>query len=292
MIELRAIKGPTGRLMRRMLVEKGLITGDVKARINYGYGGGGHSNLPTLNAKAGTLNKLQELQSLAKNGVLTVPFSVEPRDLKPPVFGRKIHHTRGKDIKVVMCGRPNPAKRVSDYYTSMVPKKREFRVWAFRGAPIGTYEKKLEYPHKLGLRGRSREVWNWRNGYAYSFLHQDNAPKELKQLGVRAVDALGLDFGAVDIIEGHDGKFYVLEVNTAPGVEGRRQGITSLANHIEKWANSGFPAREAGTSKNAVKKETADVNRTSNSVGQTGGRVPVETTAQVRAGRRDDCREW
>jgi D-alanine-D-alanine ligase-like ATP-grasp enzyme len=37
----------------------------------------------------------------------------------------------------------------------------------------------------------------------------------------KAVNALGLDFGAVDIIyNGHEDKYYVLEVNTAPGMEG------------------------------------------------------------------------
>jgi hypothetical protein len=34
-----------------------------------------------------------------------------------------------------------------------------------------------------------------------------------------------------------------LEVNSAPGVEGRRQGITSLVNHIEAWAKGGFRER-------------------------------------------------
>lgn len=241
MIELRAIKGPTGRLLHTMLAEKGLLTGVPRGRVNYGYGG--TSSLPTLNARAGTVNKLQELQLLAKNGVSTVPFSINPAELRAPLFGRKVHHTRGTDIVVVACGRPNPLKRTSDFYTSIVAKKREFRVWAFRGVPIGTYEKTLQYPRKYGMKGRSREVWNWNNGFAYGFVHQDKSSKELKALGCRAINALGLDFGAVDIIEGNDGRYYVLEVNSAPGVEGRRQGISSLVNHIETWVKSGFKER-------------------------------------------------
>ena len=243
MIELHAIAGPTGRLLREMLREKGLLTGAPRGRVNYGYGG--RCALPTLNERAGTLNKLQELEALARAGVLTVPFSTNPLDLQAPLFGRKIHHTRGNDIVLVQCGRPNPARRVSDFYTHVVPKRKEFRVWAFRGQPIGTYEKVLQYPTKNGRGGRSRDVWNWRNGYAYVFVHQREAARELKATGVAAIAALGLDFGAVDIIEGNDGRYYVLEVNTAPGVEGRRQGITSLVTHIEEWARAGFPAREA-----------------------------------------------
>jgi hypothetical protein len=241
MIELVAIKGPTGRLLREMLQEKGLLTGRAQARVNYGYGG--HTTLPALNGRAGTINKLQELQLLAQNGVSVVPFSTNPASLRPPLFGRRIHHTRGTDIVLVQCGRPNPAKRVSDFYTTVIPKKREFRVWAFRGVPIGTYEKTLTYPRQYGMKGRSRDVWNWRNGFAYGFVHQNEVPKPLKALGVSAVDALGLDFGAVDIIQGNDDRYYVLEVNSAPGVEGRRQGITSLVNHIEAWAKGGFKER-------------------------------------------------
>lgn len=243
MIELRTIQGPTGRLLRTMLAEKGLLNGTSQGRVNYGYGG--PTSLPALNSRAGTFNKLQELQLLAKNGVSCIPFSVNPRELAPPLFGRKVHHTRGTDIVPVQCGRPDPLKRVSDFYTTVIPKKREFRVWAFRGKPIGTYEKTLEYPAKYGRKGRSREIWNWRNGFAYGFVHQDNAPKELKSLGCRAVDAVGLDFGAVDIIEGRDDRYYVLEINSAPGVEGRRQGITSLVNHIEAWVKSGFKEKKA-----------------------------------------------
>ena len=48
-------------------------------------------------------------------------------------------------------------------------------------------------------------------------------------LAISAVDSLGLDFGAVDIIwnESED-QYYVLEVNTAPGVEG-----TTLQKYTE-----------------------------------------------------------
>jgi hypothetical protein len=245
MIELHAIQGPTGRLLATLLEEKGLFEGEPKGQVNYGYQPrSGRGGLPVLNAKAGTLNKLQELQLLAKNGVSTVPHSINPLELSPPLFGRKVHHTRGNDIVVVQCGRPNPAKRVSDFYTTILHKTHEYRVWVFRGTPIGTYEKLLTYPERLGLRGRSKDVWNWRNGYGYEFVHPKEAAKELKKLGCSAIEALDLDFGAVDIIEGTDKKFYVLEVNTAPGVEGRRQALVSLANHIETWVKEGFPERK------------------------------------------------
>jgi len=48
-------------------------------------------------------------------------------------------------------------------------------------------------------------------------------------ISIAAVDALCLDFGAVDIIYNeHEDKYYVLEVNSAPGLEG-----TTLEKYVE-----------------------------------------------------------
>lgn len=245
MIQLRANPGPTGRLLGSLLQAKGLLEGEVKGVVNYGYGG--PSQLPTLNRRAGTFNKLQELEMLKEKGVATIPFSLAPRDLTTPLMGRNFHHTKGTDIRVY---RVNPIpfhlfpdERIPDYYTQIVPKSAEYRVWSYRRIPIGVYEKVLTYPNKLGRRGRSREIWNRRNGYGFFFRKSEDLDAELRTLGASAVDGVGLDFGAADIIRGRDGKYYVLEVNSAPGVEGPRQCIQSLVNHIAKWAAGGFKKR-------------------------------------------------
>jgi hypothetical protein len=242
MLELRTNPGPTGRLLRQMLAERGLIRAPYRGVVNYGYGG--PSNLPALNARAGTFNKLQELELLRAKGVTTVPFSRSPMDLVAPVLGRSLHHTRGNDI-IVYGVRPGILRPVHrhDFYTQLVPKAREFRIWSFRRKVIGCYEKMLTYPAKLGRRGRSREVWNYRNGYAYLFRRPEETPENLKELARSAVDAVGLDFGAVDLIVDNQGRGFVLECNSAPGQEGRRQSITSLVNHIERWAQGGFKRR-------------------------------------------------
>lgn len=243
MLQLHAAKGPTGRLLGQMLKDKGLMKGRVQAVVNYGYGE--DSGLPTLNAKAGRQNKYEELVKLDDAGVRTIPFSRSAADLHAPIFGRKLHHTQGKDIFVYQVRPLLRGDRLSDYYTQQVNKDAEFRVWVFRKKSLATYVKELAYPAKNGRRGRSKEVWNWSNGYGYNFVKPEDSPDNLKALAIDAVAALDLDFGAVDIVLGTDRRYYVLEVNTAPGTQGNaRQGVTSLVNCIERWTQNGFKERQ------------------------------------------------
>ncbi len=59
-------------------------------------------------------------------------------------------------------------------------------------------------------------------------------PSGLLNLGCHAVSALGLDFGAADIIQDKHGKLYVLEVNTAPGLTSD-DGVAVYANAFVAW---------------------------------------------------------
>lgn len=243
MIELRAVRGPTGRLLLQLLREKGLNandgTGPVEAIVSYGVLV--HSELPTLNTNAGLLDKYQELQRLSYMGFPVPAHSLSNLHLSHPVLGRDFKHTRGRDVVVIpTANSPVPYK---DYYVSLIPKVREYRVWAYRRKAISVYEKVQAHPPR-GFRGRSTppEVWNYARGYAFKFFPE--APENLRTLGAAAVHALGLDFGAVDVIEDAAGSLYVLEVNTAPGVEGRRQGIVNLATKIFRWKELNYISRK------------------------------------------------
>jgi len=71
-----------------------------------------------------------------------------------------------------------------------------------------------------------------------------NIPRAAVELAGDALQAIGLDFGAVDILVGKDGQNYVLECNSAPGVEGDdRQVIRALARKIANWERNGFLRR-------------------------------------------------
>lgn len=112
-------------------------------------------------------------------------------------------------------------------YTAYLKKKNEYRLHVMHDNVFFVQRK-----------ARSREVpdeqvnWkirNHKNGFIYA--HKDvDVPAIAKQAAITAVATLGLDFGAVDMLEDKHGHFYVLEINTACGLEG-----TTLEKYCEQF---------------------------------------------------------
>lgn len=100
-------------------------------------------------------------------------------------------------------------------YTIYKKKKHEFRVHVIRGEVVDVTQKKKRKNTPIDTKIR-----NFKNGWVYcrSDIHISDA---LKHLALNAVEALNLEHGAVDIIwnELLD-KYFVLEINTAPGLVG------------------------------------------------------------------------
>lgn len=115
-------------------------------------------------------------------------------------------------------------------YTKYIFKTREFRVHASKTAVIDT-QQKVRAP---GVEPKTWKVRSHDNGFI--FQRKNIQPNDVRDaLAIKAVQVLGLDFGAVDIVEDKKGNFYVLEVNTAPGLEGQTvsaytEALTELVN--------------------------------------------------------------
>lgn len=101
-------------------------------------------------------------------------------------------------------------------YTKYIFKEREYRVHVVKDQVIDTQRK---------IRDPDRTVIDWKvrshaNGFIFARNNITDSDRR-NSLAVAAVRALELDFGAVDIVEDKHGELFVLEVNTAPGLEGQ-----------------------------------------------------------------------
>jgi hypothetical protein len=232
--------GPTGRLLEGLLRERGIGT-QQDAVVCYGTGYRG--NLPALNGNVGRFDKYQQFVELKRAGV-RVPNFFTPQEAQRattfPLFGRALMHREGKDIMPALQPEDVPLRVAagSTFFTEYVPRTTEYRVWIYRRRHLSTYQKVMRHPEMYKHFGCS-----FRNGFAFELVKQLDLPTPAIEQAGAAVSALGLDFGAVDVLQGKDGLPYVLEVNTAPGVDGPRVSISALADKIMRWKELGFPRR-------------------------------------------------
>lgn len=107
-------------------------------------------------------------------------------------------------------------------YVKYVPKKEEYRVHVAFGKVIAVQRK----ARRKECENPNWQIRNHENGFV--FIHEE-VPEHgydddavLPNLAVAAVFALDLKIGAVDIIWNEkNNQYYVLEVNTSPGLEGK-----------------------------------------------------------------------
>lgn len=132
----------------------------------------------------------------------------------------------GVGIGIFDCGEPLPDVPL---YTKYIGERHEFRVHVFSGAVIDAQYKTI----KFGVTAPNWQIRNHANGWVYTRSVRE-VPQVAKDTAVRAIAALELDFGAVDLAITNNAEIYVFEVNTAPGLTGSTVGI--YANAIRKAA--------------------------------------------------------
>ena len=114
-------------------------------------------------------------------------------------------------------------------YVKYFNKSYEYRVHVFNGKVIDAVRKRK----KNNAENYNRYIRCHNNGWVFcreGLVISDN----IKELAVNAVKALGLDFGAVDIVAKTNGEAKVLEVNTAPALEGKT--LESYKKAILDWS--------------------------------------------------------
>lgn len=113
-------------------------------------------------------------------------------------------------------------------YVKYVPKKQEYRIHVRNGEVV-------DVQRKARRKDTPDDQVNWKirnhdNGFIFARTDVD-CPEDVTTQAVEAVKAVGLDFGAVDVIfNDKEKRAYVLEINTAPGLSG-----TTLEGYAEAF---------------------------------------------------------
>ena len=119
-------------------------------------------------------------------------------------------------------------------YVQYIPKKTEWRVHVAFGKIFDVQRKAMDpnVPKEFcNFKVRNRE-----GGFIYVRGDADQCPENVLEVALESFALTGLDFGAFDIIWNEYRKqAYVLEVNTAPGLEG--QTGDNYANEIKYRVN-------------------------------------------------------
>ena len=105
-------------------------------------------------------------------------------------------------------------------YTKYVKKNREYRVHVF--PHLGTnFVQQKRRSYDVPDDEVDWHIRNYSNGFIFACNSLQSIPNDLVSEATKAVSALELDFGCVDILwNGYQDKLYVIEVNSACGLEG------------------------------------------------------------------------
>jgi len=195
----------------------------------------GATRMPHLDSGAkGILNPAERIalnandkraahRAMLEAGVSTPQFwttweeaKVKATELGCDLLRRRLHHTRGKDILRLKPSDELPRRRRSGYYVQLLDKDAEFRLHVFGDKCIGMAQ-------KVNNSGQGDSlIWNDDNGWDFVYIPQDEREqiphyKKMVAESAKALKAIGLSFGAVDLVM-VKGQPYILEVNTAPAL--------------------------------------------------------------------------
>lgn len=158
-------------------------------------------------------DKLRAFQAMQAAGNVPIPeFRTTPPDrFSGTWFGRTRRGARGIGIIVQPEGLITYGFAESELFTRFIPNDREYRLHVVGDQVVRVQRKYLDHPEQQ----TDPYIKNHANGYRFK-APQLRLKPDREEAAVAAVQALDLDFGAVDMVVDHDDKAWVLEVNTAP----------------------------------------------------------------------------
>jgi hypothetical protein len=193
------------------------------------------------------VNKLTALRAMENCGVAIPQYTDDPNHIDKDgslwVARTLLRSSKGKGIILFKAGIDETP--VAPLYTKYYPKTHEFRIHVFNDEVIDYVQKKkkLNFPHEVNMKVRNHaKGWVFAKNNIYHY-------PELEAEALEAMAAIGLDFGAVDIMArlrplGLDGKrtlidYKVAEVNSAPGMSSKNT-LDIYVNRIKEFLNHRF----------------------------------------------------
>lgn len=215
----------------------------------------------TINAQSAlnnAANKLTALTVMRDAGVSTLPFTTSQAEAQTWVSRGDVVYSRttlnghsGEGI-VVSDGRTDatsPQTRADIiagvpqaplYTKGITGQRREWRIHVFKGHIIHAQVKRRRNGYQE-LPEYREDVRNHSTGWIYATENM-NPNQAVLRNSLLAVQAMGLDFGAVDVISYRDDA-WVLEVNTAPGLQADTT-MTAYCDAFVEYVNARIEGRE------------------------------------------------
>lgn len=192
-------------------------------------------------------NKLTALQRMKDRGVSVPEFTTDINVAKSWIAQERIVFCRtmlraNSGRGIVIAKRESELVR-APLYVKYIRKEKEYRLHVFNGVVIDSVEKRRRRGFQEST-DYNRYVRSYEQGWIFA-RDSISITQATKDAAIAACRALGLDFGAVDIVMDRQGNPVVLEVNTAPGLQG-----TTLENYkqaVRNWTNSVGGMRETFT---------------------------------------------
>ncbi len=164
-------------------------------------------------------DKLATLRTLKNAGVSTVEFTTSTEEALeyPVVVARTIlNGNSGEGIRIINTDSLDRLPE-APLYTKFIPQKAEYRVHVFKDNVI-SYAKKEREDGDTPTEEQSM-VRSHNNGWIFRRKGLRRLER-VESIARVAINALGLDFGGVDVVMDMEGNVHILEVNTAIGMEG------------------------------------------------------------------------
>jgi glutathione synthase/RimK-type ligase-like ATP-grasp enzyme len=196
-------------------------------------------NSPVAVSKAS--NKLSAFKAMAEAGVRIPRFTenagevMDMLDQGKVVVARTVLNGHSGAGIVVLEGEDADVVK-APLYVEYVPKKQEYRIHVCNGEVVDIQRKARN--KEVADENVNWKIRNHANGFIFARGEEalGEVPADVTEQAVNAVKALGLDFGAADVIfNDKQQQAYVLEVNTAPGLSG-----ATLEGYVKRFREIGY----------------------------------------------------